>query len=96
MDTIKEPKRVKARKEHQCDYCDKIISVGEEHTVATYKDDYIYDWRTCDRCKPYVDEAFSNKDYDWSDGMGWQDFRDYMYEEHRDIATEWWQSSKHN
>ena len=96
MDTIKEPKRVKARKEHQCDYCDKTINKGEEHIVATYKDDYIYTWRTCDRCKPYVDEAFNNKDYDWSDGMGWQDFHDYMYEEHIDIATEWWQSIKQN
>ena len=96
MDTIKEPKRVKARKEHQCDYCDKTINKGEEYIVATYKDDYIYTWRTCDRCKPYVDEAFRNKDYDWSDGMGWQDFHDYMYEEHRDIAIEWWQLSKQN
>ena len=34
MDILKEPKRVKARKEHQCDHCDKIISVGEEHTVG--------------------------------------------------------------
>ena len=36
------------------------------------------------------------KDYDWSDGMGWQDFHDYMYEEHRDVAIEWWQSNKQN
>ena len=25
MDTINEPKKVKARKEHQCDYSDKTI-----------------------------------------------------------------------
>ena len=72
MDTINEPKKVKARKEHECDYCDKVIAIKEEYTVATYKD------------------------YDWSDGMGWQDFHDYMYEEHRDIAIEWWQSNKQN
>ena len=96
MDTINEPKKVKARKEHQCDYCDKAINKGEEHIVATYKGDYSYTLRACNRCKPYVDEAFRNKDYDWSDGMGWQDFHDYMYEEHRDIAVEWWQSIKQN
>ena len=96
MDTLKEPRRVKARKEHRCDYCDKTIQAGEKYTLATYKDDYIYDWRNCDRCKPYVDEAFANKDYDWADGMGWQEFRDYMYEEHRDVAIEWWKSSKLN
>lgn len=95
MDTIREPRRVKARKEHQCDFCDKIINIGEEYIAATYKDGDIYTWRTCDRCKPYVDEAFS-KDYDWPDGMGWQDFHDYMYEEHRDVAMEWWQLNKHN
>ena len=45
MDTINEPKKVKARKEHECDYCDKVIAIKEEH---------------------------------------------------RDIAIEWWQSSKQN
>lgn len=95
MDIINEPKRVKARKEHNCDYCNKPIIVGEEHTVATYKGDYIYTWRSCERCEPYVDEAFSNKDYDWSDGMGWQDFHDYMWEENRDIAIEWWKQNNH-
>ncbi len=90
MVTLKEPRRVKARKEHECDYCDKVIAVKEEHTVATYKEDYVYDWRSCDRCKLYVGEAFGNKDYDWSDGMGWQDFHDYMYTEHYGTAKEWW------
>lgn len=90
MDILKEPKRVKARKEHKCDYCNKVIVVGEEHSVATYKGDFIFEWRECDRCKSYVSEAFNNKDYDWSDGMSWQDFIDYMYEEHRDIAKLWW------
>ncbi len=90
MDIIKSPHIVKSRKEHQCDYCDKKINVGEEYTKATYKESYIYDWRNCDRCKPYVDEAFNNKTYDFSDGMSRQDFHDYMYGEHRNIAKEWW------
>lgn len=90
MDTLKEPKRVKARKRHQCSYCNKIIEIREDHSVATYKGDYVFDWRSCDRCKPYVQEAFDNNNYDWSDGMGNQDFIDYMWEEHRDIAKLWW------
>ena len=90
MDTLKYPHRVKARKQYICDYCDKIIDKGEEHTVAVYKDDYIYIWRNCDRCKPFADEAFDNKNYDFDDGLGWQDFHDYMYAEHYDIAKEWW------
>lgn len=88
--TLKEPKLVKARKEHTCDFCNKKISVGEEHTAATYKGDYVYDWRSCDRCKPYVREAFNSKNNDFSDGLNNQDFYDYMWEEHRNIAIEWW------
>ena len=92
MIVLKDQRRVKARKKHECDFCDKKINAGEEYTRATYKEDIIYDWITCDRCKRYVDEAFKNKEYDWSDGMGWQDFHDYMWEEHRDIAIEWWKN----
>ena len=91
MDTLKEPKGVKARKKYRCDFCDKILEIGEEHTVVTYKEDYIYDFRSCDRCKTYVDEALNNKDYDWGDGMNNADFREYMWQEHRDIAEKWWE-----
>ena len=91
FNTIKAPHRIKARKSHSCDYCDKLIYVGEEHEIATYSSDgEIYDWRVCDRCKPYVDEAFVNKDYSWDNGMGNQDFHDYMWSEHYDVAKQWW------
>lgn len=91
LNIIKQPKRIKARKTHTCDCCDKTIYVGEEHEIATYAfDGQIYDWRTCDRCKQYVDEAFANKDYSWDDGMNNQQFHDYMWNEHYDIAYIWW------
>lgn len=88
---IRPPHRVKARKVHSCDCCDKIIYVGEEYEVATYSDDTIYDWRYCDRCKSYVNEVFANKDYDErKDGMSNQDFHNYMWSEHYNIAKQWW------
>lgn len=91
LNTLKEPHRIKARKVHKCDLCDKEIIIGEEHEVATYScDGTIYDWRTCDRCKLYVTEAFANKDYNWDDGMNNQHFHDYMWQEHYDVAKEWW------
>lgn len=90
MEILRPPKTVKARKSHTCDYCGKVIEIGEEHEVGTYVGDYIYDWRECNRCKPYVSEAFQNKAYDFSEGMGEQDFREYMWEEHRDVALSWW------
>lgn len=89
--TIKASHKEKARKTHTCDTCGKLIQIGEEHEVATYSfDGEIYDWRTCNRCKPYVDEAFINNDYEWPDGMNSQDFHEYMWTEHYDVAKEWW------
>lgn len=91
LNTLKQPKRIKARKSHSCDFCDKTIFVGEEHTISTYAmDGSVYDWRECDRCKVYVKEAFNNKDYSWDDGMNNQQFHDYMWSEHYEIAKEWW------
>lgn len=91
INTLKQPHRVKARKEHKCDMCGKLIAVGELYESATYScDGTVYDWKTCDRCKAYVNEAFSNKDYCWDDGMSEEDFREYMINEHTDIAEEWW------
>lgn len=91
MDTLTAPHRIKARKRHNCDCCYKEISVGEEHETASYAESgRVYTWRTCDRCKPYVDEAFKNKVYDWTDGMSGTDFHEYMRNEHPEVAADWW------
>lgn len=89
---VHSPRRIKARKGHICNNCSKLIYVGEEHEVTTYSESgSMYTWRTCDRCKQYVDEAVNNSNYSWDDGMTTQDFRNYMYEEHPEIAKEWWE-----
>ena len=91
IDILKEKHIVKARKHHKCDYCNKIITIGEKYISSTYAyDGSIYDWKECDRCKPFVQEAFSNKYYNWEEGMSGEDFREYMLEEHKDIAKQWW------
>lgn len=94
MYIIDYPHIVKARKQHKCDSCGKTIEIGETYEKAIYKDREIYSWKTCERCKPYVDEAFNNPDYDFSDGMSEQDFRNYMFEEHKSIAKRWWKGDK--
>lgn len=94
MYIIDYPHMVKARKQHKCDSCGKTIEIGETYEKAIYKDREIYSWKTCERCKPYVDEAFNNPDYDFSDGMSEQDFRNYMFEEHKSIAKRWWKGDK--
>lgn len=60
MDTISPQHEVTARKPHSCSWCDKEILPGEKYVTSTLKTDYIYEWRECDRCKPYVDEMFDD------------------------------------
>ena len=58
METLSD-KRVKARKEHTCDFCGKKIVKGEEYRRSTHVyEGQIYDWHGCDRCKKYVSMAF--------------------------------------
>lgn len=93
MDTIiSHQKKVKARKNHYCSWCNKIIEKGEEYKTSTYKsDDKIYTLKECMTCKYYVDKAFSDPFYGFrDDGMTQADFVSYMYEEHKNIAKEWW------
>lgn len=91
INTIKVKHKVKARKQHFCSFCGKVIVAGEEYESSTCScDGIVYDWKECERCKPYVEEAFRNKHYDWTDGMSEEDFHSYMWEEHKDIAEQWW------
>lgn len=90
--TIHPKHRVKSSAGKKCNTCGKIIFPGEYCTTATYaQDNEIYNWNTCDRCLPYVEEASTHPDYDWEDGMSEQDFRNYMYEEHPEVAKSWWE-----
>lgn len=85
--------KVKARKEHRCSWCDKLISPGEIYEVSTLKVDYVYEWRECDRCREYVKEIFEDPywgDYDPEYGIDAQTFMDFMYDRHSDVAREWW------
>lgn len=90
MDTLVD-KRVKARKEHTCDFCNKTISKGEEYRYSkiAYEGE-IYSWHSCDRCKPYVTEAFKELGDLIDEGLTQEMFREFMHEEHSEIAVEWW------
>ena len=55
-------KKAKAKDVCKCDYCEKVLEIGEEHSVAIYEvQKQTYHWRTCARCKSYVKEAQQNK-----------------------------------
>lgn len=90
METLSD-KRVKARKEHTCDFCGKKIVKGEEYRRSTHVyEGQIYDWHGCDRCKKYVSMAFKEYGDLAGDGLTEQDFRDYMWGNHREAAEVWW------
>ena len=90
METLSN-KRVRARKEHTCDFCEKKIAKGEEYrrSIHVY-DDEIYSWCSCDRCKKYVGMAFRDYGDLVGDGLTEQDFRDYMWSNYREVAEAWW------
>jgi hypothetical protein len=90
METIKD-KRVKAKKEHSCDFCEKKIVKGEEYRLSTHVyDNQIFDWHSCDRCKEYVSFAFEELGVYLSEGLTADEFHDFMREYHPDVADEWW------
>ena len=92
MIEITPPHEVEARKPHYCSWCDKEIHVGEKYTTSTLKIDYIYEWRECSRCKPYVDEMFDDEfygDYDPDYGIDSQTFYEFMTEKHPGVWREW-------
>lgn len=92
MIEIQSRHEVKARKSHHCSWCDKEIHAGEKYITSTLKVDYIYEWRECSRCKPYVDEMFDDDvwgDYDPDYGINQQTFWDFMAEKHHDVWHKW-------
>ncbi len=84
-------KRVKAKKEHTCDFCNKVIAKSEEYRLSTIAyEGTIYNWHSCDRCKTYVTEAFEVLGDLIDDGLTQEMFEEFMREYHPEIAKEWW------
>jgi hypothetical protein len=51
MNTISEEKKVKAAKEHKCNYCGLKIEKGEMYLTATYKESgNVYVWKSHIEC----------------------------------------------
>jgi hypothetical protein len=70
-----ERKRVKAKTEHSCSWCNSTIEKGEEYTYNKNKtEDNLHAWYECDRCKDLVEEMFK-KGYD--DQKGYCDSDDF-------------------
>lgn len=94
MKIIRDSHEVTARKQHTCSWCSNRITPGERYKTSTRFMDYIYEWRECGRCAPFVQEMFETAS--WEDiyitygFLTENDFKDFMWDEHPKIAKEWW------
>lgn len=84
IETISEPKQVKARKTHICNWCGCSISVGEAYNTATYKYDNIYTWKSHLKCM----ELVNTLDMEGDEGVTGEDFHEYITEEFSNIWRE--------
>lgn len=71
--------KVKARKEHKCNYCALSIPIGEVYNHETYKgDDGLYNWNSHINCGLLASKLKWFDAYD--EGLGTEDFRESVYE----------------
>ena len=65
METLQQPKEVKARKKHQCDFCFERISEGENYIKSTHvHDGEVYDWKTHKHCSKLASDLKMYEDCD--------------------------------
>lgn len=90
MKTLRD-KRVRAKKEHTCDFCEKKIMKGEKYQLSTHiYDGDIYDWHGCDRCRKYVEYAFKELGDLLDEGLTAEEFYDFMRGYYPNVAEKWW------
>lgn len=87
-----------ARKEHRCDFCGDIISIGETYNRQTnVYDGCIYDWVSHSECSQlaYELDMFDDCNDDGLDSDGFiENLNQYIYDNHYDnetddIANDW-------
>ena len=87
INTVAEPREIKARKHHTCDYCCQRIMKGEKYNRATYSfEGEIYNWKThkyCDKIAARMEmyKAVEHTGY----GLSSDDFQEIISNKHFDL-----------
>lgn len=80
----------KARKVHRCGMCNGQIVPGEVYNSATYKDDDLYVFKTCQPCEK---DGIVTEVYSWcggpSEGVMAEDAWEWAHEEASPEAERW-------
>ena len=87
MDTLMQPTKTKAIKEHRCNFCGEKIYKGDTYIKSTHKNEgEVYDWKTHDRCSELADKMKMYEDAD--EGVSQEIFMENVSEEHYCLLTD--------
>lgn len=78
-------KKVKANKEHICDWCELKINKKEIYSRQSNVDDgSIFRWKNHIHCADLMDKIGA---YDGGDGVGTEDFQEYVKNEYQTVMS---------
>ncbi len=80
-------RKVKARKEHRCDFCNGIIKKNEIYRTVFVVDDYPYTWKSDLSCDALVDKL-NMIDYSNGEGISEELFVDTVMNEFYNIQSD--------
>lgn len=97
METLQEPTKTKARKEHRCNFCLLPIEKGSVYLNAVYKYDGLYSWKSHLDCSHIASHL--NMFDECDEGVTDYAFREFIVSEFYDIMsktnTEIWESKSY-
>jgi len=88
VETIQEPKKVKAIKEHICCFCGGEIKKGERYEYGVFKYDEIYAWKNHIHCGILV--SWLDMEDRCDEGVSEQSFHESIEEEYRHLFDGPW------
>lgn len=86
METLSNESKVKARKEHCCNFCSEKISIGQPYYSSTHVNDGdIYAWRTHVECRDL--SIILKMQENCPDGVGQFEFEEIVHEAYYDLMA---------
>lgn len=88
METLQNPTKTKAIKEHKCNFCGEPIFKGETYSKSVHLGDSgIYSWKSHDRCDKLTKDL-KMWDHVEKDGLTQDDFVESVREAHHDLMIQ--------
>lgn len=85
LEVIQNTHKVRANKNHKCDYCGGIIQKGELYDSTTLKSEDIYVWKNHVKCGFLCNEL----DMEGDEGITADDFNEYICDAYDMITDEY-------